>query len=47
MVCTFERDSPRITALEIHGRIHEKMDIPGEEVLMTQIDGTKRQVCIM
>jgi hypothetical protein len=45
MICTFERYSPRITAIEIHEWIHEKMEIPGHEVLMIQIDGTKRQVC--
>ena len=32
MVCTFDRDSPRITALEIHDWINEKMEIPGQEV---------------
>jgi hypothetical protein len=46
MICTFERDSPRITAIEIHDWIYEKMDFPGQEVLMVQIDGTKQQVYI-
>jgi hypothetical protein len=46
MVCSFERDSPRITALEIHDWIHDKMKIPGQEVQMIQIDGIKRQVYI-
>jgi hypothetical protein len=46
MICTFERDSPRITAVEIHDWIFEKMDIPGQEVLKIQIDGLKRQVYI-
>jgi hypothetical protein len=46
MICTFERDSLRITAIKIHEWIHEKMEIPGQEVLMIQIDGTKRQIYI-
>jgi hypothetical protein len=46
MICTFERDSPRITATEIHEWIHEKMEIPGLELLRIQIDGTKRRVYI-
>jgi hypothetical protein len=46
MVCTFDRDSPRITAIEIHDWIYAKMEIPGQEVQMIQIDGTKRQVYI-
>jgi hypothetical protein len=46
MICTFERVNTRITAIEIHEWIHEKMEIPGQEVLMIQIDGTKRQVYI-
>jgi hypothetical protein len=35
-----------MTTLEIHDCIYEKMDITGQEVLMIQIEGTKRQVCI-
>ena len=46
MVCSFECYSPRITALEIHDWMHDKMEIPGQEVQMIQIDGTKRQVYI-
>jgi hypothetical protein len=46
MVCSFERDNPRITALEIHDWIYEKMAIPGPEVRIIQIDGTQRQVFI-
>jgi hypothetical protein len=46
MVCSFERDSPRISAIEIHDWINEKLDIPGLEVQMIQIDGPKRQVYI-
>jgi hypothetical protein len=42
----FERDSLRITAIEIHDWIYEKMDLPGQEVLMTQVDEAKRQVYI-
>jgi hypothetical protein len=46
MVCSFEHDSPRITALEIHDWIHDKMKIPRQEVKMIQIDGIKRRVTI-
>jgi hypothetical protein len=44
MICTLERDSPRIREIEIPEWIHEKMEIPRQVVLMIQIDGTKRQV---
>jgi hypothetical protein len=46
MVCAFEREGPQIKAIEIHKWIHENMGIPGHEVIMIQIDGTKRQVYI-
>ena len=44
LVCSFERDSPRISALDIHDWIFEKLAIPETEVRMIQIDGIKRQV---
>ena len=42
LVCSFERDSPRISALDIHDWIFEKLAIPETEVRMIQIDGIKR-----
>jgi hypothetical protein len=45
MVCSFERESPRITAIEIHDWIDERFDLPAQEVQMIQIDGPNRQVC--
>jgi hypothetical protein len=44
MVCTHERDSPRITKLDIHSWIYERMNLSDQEVPVIQIDGTKRQV---
>ena len=44
MVCSFERESPRITAIEIHDWFDERFHIPAQEVQMVQIDGPKRQV---
>ena len=46
MVCSFESDSPRISANEIHEWIDETLDIPAPEVQMIQIDGPKKQVYI-
>jgi hypothetical protein len=46
MVCSFERDSPRITALEIHDWIDERFNLPAQEVQMVQIDGPQRKVYI-
>jgi hypothetical protein len=46
MVCSFERDSPRITALEIHDWIDERFHLPAQGVQMVQIDGPQRKVYI-
>jgi hypothetical protein len=46
IVCTFDGDSIRISALEIHDWIHNILRIPEQKVNMIQIDGTKRQVYI-
>jgi hypothetical protein len=46
VVCTFELDSPRISAYKIHEWIHGSLQIPEEAVVMIQIDGPKRQVYI-
>jgi len=46
IVCTFDPDSPRISALEIHEWIHAVLRIPEQKVNMIQINGTKRKVYI-
>jgi hypothetical protein len=46
VVCTFELDSPRISAYEIHEWIHTSLQITEEAVTMIQIHGPKRQVYI-
>ena len=46
IVCIFEQQSPRISALDIHEWIYESLRIPEQEVSMIQIEGTRRQVYI-
>jgi hypothetical protein len=46
LVCSFDPDSPRLTAYEVHEWIHDQLKILGHVVLMIQIDGTRRQVFI-
>ena len=46
IVCVFEKQSPRISALDIHEWIYETLRIPEQEVRMIQIEGTRRQVYI-
>jgi hypothetical protein len=46
VVCVFEKQSPRISALDIHEWIYETLRIPEQEVRMIQIEGTRRQVYI-
>ena len=43
-MCTFEPDTPRISALEIHDWIHDILRILELKVNMIKIDGIKRQV---
>lgn len=44
LVCAFDMSSPRISAYEIHEWIHTSMRLNPEDVLMIQIDSTKRHV---
>ena len=44
IVCIFEQQSPRISALDIHEWIYDTLRIPEQEVRMIQIEGTRRQV---
>jgi hypothetical protein len=46
LVCTFDSQSPRITACDIHEWIHETMHLEGTDVAIVQIDGPRRQVYI-
>ena len=46
MVCAFEKTSPRISAIEIHDWIYQKLKFLEEGVLMVQIDGIRRHVYI-
>ena len=44
LVCTFDMSSPRISAYDIHEWIHVNMKLEPTDVIMIQIDSTKRQV---
>lgn len=46
MVCTFTKESPRVSALDIHEWIHNKLQLHEQDVRMIQIDGIRRQVFI-
>jgi hypothetical protein len=46
IVCTFELNSPKITAFEIHEWIHNTLLIPEHDVTMIQVNGIKRQLFI-
>ena len=44
MVCFFYPTSPRISAYEIHERIHDQLQVSEQSLTMIQIDGIKRHV---
>jgi hypothetical protein len=46
LVYTFDAQSPRITAYDIHEWIYETMHLEGTDVAMVQVDGPRRQVYI-
>ena len=46
VACKFEPTSPKITACDIHERIHDILRIPEKMVKMIQIEGPKWQVYI-
>ena len=46
LVCSFDHQSPRISALEIHNWIHDVLRAAEHTVTMIQIDGPRRQVFI-
>jgi len=45
-VCAFDLKSPRMSAYDIHEWIYAQLRLEANYVLMVQIDGPKRQVCI-
>ena len=46
IVCGFDPTSPRISALDVHEWIYEKLQIPESELRLVQIDVPRRQVYI-
>jgi hypothetical protein len=46
LVCTFDPQSHRITAYDIHEWIYETMHLEGTDVSMVQVDEPRRQVYI-
>jgi len=46
IVCIFDTGSPRISAFKIHEWSYAKLKLPEYEVIMVQIDGTRRRVYI-
>jgi hypothetical protein len=46
LVCTFDAQSRRITAYDIHECIYETMHLEGTDVAMVQVDGPRQQVYI-
>ena len=44
VVCTFDPNSPRISAYDIHEWIHDHLQVQEHALTMIQIDGTKRHV---
>ena len=44
LVCAFDMASPRISAYDIHEWVHENMKLEPTDVIMIQIDSTKRHV---
>jgi hypothetical protein len=46
LVCTFDAQSPRITAYDIHEWIYETIHLEETDVAMVQVDGPRRQVYI-
>jgi hypothetical protein len=46
LVCSFTKESPRLSALEIHEWIHSKLRPNEQDVTFLQIDGIRRKVFI-
>jgi len=46
IVCCFDPRSPSITAFHIFEWIHETLRLAEDDIRTTQIDGTRRRICI-
>jgi len=46
IVCAFDQRSPRVSSFDIHERVYETLHLQDHEVVMTQIDGPRKHVCI-
>jgi hypothetical protein len=46
LVCSFTKDSHRVSALDIHEWIHDKLRLREQDVTLVQIDGIRRQVYV-
>ena len=46
ILCIFDPRSPRISAFDIHERIHDKLRLVEADVRMIQVDGPRRLVYI-
>ena len=46
IVCTFDKNSPKISAFDIHEWIYTKLKLESEDVNTLQVDGPRRQVFI-
>ena len=46
IVCAFDQRRLRVSALDIHEWIYEKLQLQTNEVCMIQIDGTRRNIYI-
>jgi hypothetical protein len=46
VTCSFEKESPRISAFDIHEWIYDKLQMTVDELKTIKIDGSKRRVYI-
>lgn len=46
LVCSFIKDSPRVSAIDIHEWIHDKLRLREQDVTLVQIDGIRGQVTV-
>ena len=46
VIHSFGKNSPRISAFEIHGWIRETVQLEEQDVLNIQVDEQTRQICI-
>jgi hypothetical protein len=46
IVCSFDKNSPKISAYDIHEWIHAKLKLEAEDINTLQVEGPKRQVFI-